>query len=149
MTPDFMFYTPDNKLLLAAEVKATRNEDVRSAARLRRNLIAHGVVPDTPYFLLVHPKHFYLWRSSPALLEAPPDFIGSTKQALQPYLGRFSQDTSRLSESSLELAVKAWLYDVASRPLMAEVVAEDADVLEISGLANQLRHGTMLYSQAL
>jgi hypothetical protein len=149
MTPDFMFYTPDNKLLLAAEVKASRDEDVASATRLRRNLIVHGIVPDSPYFLLVYPEHFYLWRNSPAMLEAPPDFIGSTTQALQPYLGRFSQQTSRLSESSLELAVKAWLYDVASRPQREEVVSDAADVLEISGLADQLRHGAQLYAQVL
>lgn len=149
MKPDFMVYTPGNELLLVVEVKSTKNESAAWAAKLRRNLLEHGAVPDSPFFLLVLPEHVYLWKNAPSTQEVPPSFVSHTKVLLKPYLSRFREHYSQLSESSLELAVRSWLNDMAS-PASRQLMSEDENSLLVdSGLASQLRHGALLCGDAV
>lgn len=148
MKPDFMVYTRGNDLVLVVEVKAPKNESEQWAATLRRNLLAHGAVPDSPFFLLVLPEHVYLWKNSPGIPEVAPTFVARTKDLLDPYLPTLDYDYSRLSESSLELAVRSWLTDVTN-PSHREQTGEIQNRLLVdSGLASQIRHGALLYGDA-
>jgi hypothetical protein len=142
MKPDFMLYTKSNELLLVVEVKAIRNEDEQWAVKLRRNLIAHGAVPESPFFLLVLPEHVYLWKDAPA--EASPNVVSDTKHILRPYLSKFGEHALHLSESSLELAVRSWLNDIADPTRHKTATADENKLLEESGLATRMRHGAVL-----
>ncbi|GAB3428018.1 hypothetical protein NX773_00710 [Massilia solisilvae] len=144
MKPDFMLYDRDHQLVLVGEVKATKNEDKSWAAKLRRNLMANRLLPEAKFFLLVLPEHTYLWKDAPAAQEVPPDYVSGTWQLIKPYLGGFGETNPRLSESGLELAVRAWLNGVADGELPSSGPAEDR-LLSESGLAEQLRQGSLIY----
>lgn len=149
MKPDFMVYTPGNELLLVVEVKATKNESAEWAAKLRGNLIAHGAVPYSPFFLLVLPEHVYLWKNSTSPRESPPDFVSQTKAMLNPYLSKLGEDYSRLSESSLELAVRSWLNDMATSSISKQPINIENRLLVESGLAERLRDSALLCGDAV
>jgi hypothetical protein len=147
MNPDFVVYSPSNQLLLVVEVKATRSESPEWAAKFRRNLIAHGAIPDAPFFLLILPEHAYLWKNALATQEAPPTFVTRTKNLLDPYLSRYGDDYSALTGSSLELAVRSWLNDLAN-PNWHSQASED-QLLTDSGLAAQIRDGAVSYGDVM
>jgi hypothetical protein len=50
----------DGQLALVVEVKRKTNASPEWAAKLRRNILAHGTFPKAPYFLMVFPDKFYL-----------------------------------------------------------------------------------------
>jgi len=149
MKPDFMLYDSSNRLVLVAEVKATRNEDLEWAAKLRRNLTVHGTLPDAQFFLLVLPEHVYLWKDAPSAQQVNPNFVIDTKQLLKPYLAKFNGDTSHLSESGLELAVRSWLNDITSRSLRKNASADENKLLKESGLADRVQQGSLVYGDSL
>lgn len=145
MKPDFMLYDSSNRLVLVVEVKATKNGNPEWAAKMRRNLTAHGTLPDAQFFLLVLPEHAYLWKDAPSAQQVSPNFVGDTKQLLKPYLAKIGGDTSRLSESGLELAVNAWLNDMTSRSLRAGVTDDENKLFGESGLVDRIRQGALVY----
>src|SRR5213592_3947053 len=112
--PDFVVYSPDHKLQLVVEVKGTPKSDPTWAAKLRRNLLEHGALPEAPYFLLVLPDHLYLWSHAPRNDAALPNFQGDTREVLKSYLAHWeaSRHPSPISERGLELAVQSWLTDL-------------------------------------
>lgn len=71
---------------------------------------------------------------------ATPDFEGDTEAALQPYLKRLRYPLDKLSQSSFELLIEAWLSD-----LVAGTLPESANRqwLEESGLAASVRDGSI------
>ncbi len=147
MNPDFVVYSPGNQLLLVVEVKATKNGSEQWAAKFRRNLIAHGAAPDAPYFLLILPERAYLWKNALATEDTLPSFVSDTRNLLNPYLYRYGEDYSGLSESSLELAVRSWLNDLASPNWHAKESQER--LLAESGLAAQMRDGSIAYGAVM
>lgn len=147
MNPDFVVHSPSNQLLLVVEVKAAKNGSAQWAAKFRRNLIAHGAAPDAPYFLLILPEHAYLWKNALATEDTLPSFVSDTKNLLAPYLSRYGEDYSGLSESSLELAVRSWLQDLASPNWHAQ--ASQDRLLAESGLAAQMRDSSISYGAVM
>jgi hypothetical protein len=146
MTADIILYDRSNRPLLVCEVKAAKNEDPSWAAKLRRNLVEHELVPQSPYFLLVLQTKTYLWRDAPATVDVPPNYQGATWELLKSFLTRFDEQKTRLSESGLELATRAWLDGITtSRPVSSPV--ED-ELLNQSGLAERARQGTLAYGDA-
>lgn len=145
MKPDLMLYDANYQLVLVGEVKASKRQDAEWAAEWRRNLTVHGMLPDADFFLLVFPEQMYLWKSAPAGQQVPANFVGNTKDILKPYLGRLSDDTSRLSGSGLELAVSSWLNDITTRRTPEGFTADAVQLLEQSGLADRVREGSLVY----
>lgn len=143
MKPDFMVYTPEQKLLLVVTVKATNDESEQWAAKFRRNLLVNGAIPTSPYFLLVLPQHVYLWKDA-STQEEPPAFVGFTKEMLQPYLGGFGENFPRLSESGLEFGVRSWLFDATTSPQGGRANGDWERLLVDSGLAHQISNGALL-----
>lgn len=147
MKPDFMLYDANSRLVLVAEVKATKNSGADWASKWRRNLAAHGNLPPAEYFLLVLPEHVYLWKDARSAREVAPDFVTETKSLLKRYLPPSKDDLLRLSESGLELAVRSWLNDITIRPPLPSVAAEN-QLLKESGLADRVRQGSLVYGDA-
>ncbi len=72
---DFVAYDRKGQVLLLAEAKSRHGTSESWAARLRRNMLAHGMLPWAKYFLIATPERMYLWkqgRHDPA--EVPPGF---------------------------------------------------------------------------
>jgi hypothetical protein len=145
MKPDFMLYDESNRLVLAVEVKATKNDNAEWAAKLRRNLMEHGVLPEAQFFLLVLPNSTYLWKDAPSSQEVAPTFSIDTRKLLKPYLPKYGDDTSRISESGLELAVRSWLDSITSTTNRNHSTTDEERVLEESGLANQVCRTSLVY----
>lgn len=70
--PDIAVYSADGKLLLLVEIKGMATTDATWAAQYRRNLLAHHVIPPSPYFLLVASDRMYLWANPASMNEVPP-----------------------------------------------------------------------------
>lgn len=145
MQPDFMLYDENNNLVLVGEVRATKNQDQEWAAKLRSNLVAHGLSPSAPFFLLVSPEFIYLWKDALSPEQINPHFVSDTRALLKPYLSRYDGDMAHLSESGLELATRAWLNDVVNRASRNGIVDGD-DWLAQSGLATRVRQGSLRYA---
>lgn len=132
---DFVALDALGNPVLVAEVKAMRGTTSAWAARLRRNLAAHGMVASAPYFLLATPDKFYVWeQKQPGLAEVLPTHTADARDLLGPYLSRAGLSEKLVSGKSFELIVGAWLRDTLERSELAENVRRAnpwlADILE-------------------
>ena len=57
---DIVIYNEHDHPTLAVEIKTQRGDTVEWAIQLRRNMLAHGTLPPTEYFLLALPKSILL-----------------------------------------------------------------------------------------
>lgn len=114
---DLAVYDQANRLMLAVEVKSLLNSEADWAIRFRRNIAAHGLLSDVPFFLFAFPDRFYLWKNntdSPDLL--PPSYTIDPQLILQPYLSRSGVKADQLSSQNLELILSSWLTQVLYSP---------------------------------
>jgi hypothetical protein len=143
--PDFAVFSPDRQLQLVVEVKGTPVSDELWAAKFRRNLLSHGAVPTSPYFLLVLPDHLYFWSHPQQSVDALPDFSADTAAVLNRYLHTRinSISTPPLSERGLELAVGSWLSDLTSSENWLITDMPESEWLKTSGLSEKIRTGSI------
>lgn len=140
----FDFLVQDSAFRLSAivEVKARRGTDADWAAQLRRNILAHGNVPDAEFFLIVTTDRVYLWKgvgTEPRL--APPTHVLDAEPLFRPYLERAQIDLSRLSPEAFELLVASWLNDVIHAEQIGGGALGGQSVLMETGLLPALRGG--------
>jgi hypothetical protein len=141
LQPDIAVYSPDQKLVLVVEIKGTPKSDDGWAAKLRRNLVAHGAVPAAPYFLLVVADRIYLWKNVFSEEAVLPSHAEDTRTVLHKYLPK-SKELDRpaaVSESGLELAVRSWLGELTKGGSVD--VGDSVDWLRGSGLYETIRTG--------
>lgn len=111
---DFIAYDPDGKVVLLAEAKSRHGTSDAWAAKLRRNMLAHGVLPKSQYFLIATPDRIYGWRQENlAPSDVPPQFTVDAQKALAPYFSKLGQSPAQISPAAFELLVLAWLTDIA------------------------------------
>ncbi|MBE9118575.1 hypothetical protein IQ249_22045 [Lusitaniella coriacea LEGE 07157] len=114
----------NGQLTLIVEVKRKTNVSSEWAAKLRRNIFAHGTYPKAPYFLMVFPDRFYLWTDAePHLENREPTYTIDAHPILEPYLERAKVTADQISEQSLELIVASWLGEI----IYSERLPENAD----------------------
>jgi hypothetical protein len=110
---DLAVYNRDGELALVVEVKKKFNASREWATRLRRNILAHGVVPQAKFFLLALPDRFYLWKAGdPADDVGEPEYVIDPAPILQPYFDRLGISAEELSGQSFELLIALWLNEV-------------------------------------
>jgi len=110
---DFIAYDDAGRAILVAEVKSRVGTSATWAARFRRNVLAHGIVPKAPFFLIATPERMYFWKQDdPDFDEAPPEFTVDARKEFSQYLGNHPQEP--VGEHALELLVLSWLTDIAS-----------------------------------
>ena len=143
LQPDVVVYSSQDKPQLVVEVKNRPGSSDEWARQMRRNLLAHALVPVTPYFLLVLPDYIYLWRSKDlANIENPPDYKVETQVVLADYLQSLSRPLREISEYSLELLVNSWLRDVVNLPQLVQDDPGQRWLIE-SGLYNAIQKGSV------
>lgn len=136
---DFIAYNPDGTVALLAEAKSRRGTSESWAAKLRRNMLSHGVLPRSQYFLIATPERMYGWRQADLTPnEAPPQFTIDAGRALAPYFARLDQDPANIGPRAFELLVLNWLTDIARSPDRPEVDPSLRELSE-SGLLSSLR----------
>ena len=128
--------------ILVIEVKTKLNASPEWAARLRRNILAHGTFPKSPYFLIVFPEHFYLWTDADAQSEqSEPTYSIDARPILQPYFERAGVTAAQISGQSLELIVASWLGEIIHSEKAPEDIDESQQWLVESGLYDALAGG--------
>ena len=138
---DIAVYSSNGRVVLLAEVKNKTGTTVEWAAKMRRNLIIHGLIPDVDYFLLALPDRFYLWCDSASPQEKPPDFTVEAQDVLSPYLEKIV--LGNLSEESLHLLVNTWLEDLMSAELTETTSEPRQKWLFQSGLYDSIKQGSI------
>jgi hypothetical protein len=142
---DVAVYSPDGKLQLVVEIKNRPGASAEWVTQMRRNLLVHAVIPPSPYFLLVLPDFFYLWKDAISINElALPAYQIKAADVLAPYLGPSTQSLKELSEYSLELLVTSWLEDLVGTELRRDTVGPHLQWLFDSGLYEAIRHGSVM-----
>jgi hypothetical protein len=135
---DVIVYSPDNQVQLVVEVKSKKGATDEWAAKMRRNLLVHGAVPRSRFFLLALPGYFYLWRDNTSTDLVPADHKVLAQEALRGYLN--GTNLEELSEQSIELLVSSWLSDLVGSHVTKEAMPELSWLFD-SGLYDSVKGG--------
>lgn len=110
---DMAIYNPQGQIDLVVEVKNKRGTSREWAAKMRRNLLAHGTFPATKLFLLALPDHFYTWKDVEALpAESSPTYDIDPEPFLRPYYEKAGVSPEKLSGTSFEFIVSSWINEL-------------------------------------
>lgn len=144
MRADLVAYDKDGQLAVVVEVKNKAGTTKEWAAKMRRNIYAHGFWPKARYFLLALPDRFYLWKNAgnaPEIKE--PDYEIDAKQVLQPYYERTGFSMENLSGASFELLIASWLNEIMQGDVAPHIVQQNKEWLVDSGLLEALEQGQL------
>lgn len=145
---DLLVNNSDDQPTLIVEVKSKTGTSSEWAAKLRRNILAHGTLPSVPYFLIVFPDKFYLWinnREVDAIEEKEPNYTIDASSILQPYFQKVGIQNNQIREQSLELIIVSWLNELIYSQEALEDVKKSQRWLIESGLYNALVGGKINY----
>src|SRR5262245_50787484 len=119
---DLVAYNPDGQITLIVEVKGRTDTSRDWATRMRRNILSHGLVPNSQFLLLALPDRLYLWKdagNAPELVE--PTYEIDATPFFQPYYERANISPDQLSSQSFELIVTSWLNELIWSGIPANV----------------------------
>ncbi len=140
---DFIAYDRDGRVLLLAEAKSRHGTSESWAAGLRRNMLSHGLLPASKYFLIATPERLYLWRQEkPDAAEAPPQVTVDAEKVLEPYFQKLQQEPSKIGPEAFEHLVLAWLRDIAKSDRVTpdrHPLQEDASSQWLAELSTSLK----------
>jgi hypothetical protein len=139
----------NGQLALVVEVKRKTNVSPEWAAKLRRNILAHGIFPKAPYFLMVFPDKFYLWSNAEAYQDqSEPTYTIDASPILQPYFERAGVTADQISGASLELVVTSWIGEIIHSDQLPENIDASQQWLIESGLYAALAGGKFEHEAA-
>src|SRR5574340_1023065 len=73
--PDIVIRNHGGRPIAVVEVKNRQNLSRDIATELRRNMVAHGLLPQIPYFLLLSQDKGFLWKGTREdNIDAPPTY---------------------------------------------------------------------------
>lgn len=138
---DISIYNRNKQLVLAVEVKAILNTSPEWAAQYRRNIFAHGILPNAPYLLFVFPDKLCLWKNSEITNEKTlPDYSIDAYTILKPYFQRSRVTPEKIRSQSLELIVISWLADIMHLKTASSFLESEKWIVE-SGLFTAISQG--------
>ncbi len=139
---DIAVYGKDKRLQLLVEVKSKHGTSSSWAALMRRNMYAHGLLPETRFFLLALSDKFYLWKDSGILIEAiEPSYEINPLSFLEPYYRKANVSPSHIAGASLELIITSWLTQIITVPSIDLLARDYKDWLIDSGLFDAIQGG--------
>ncbi|MBR8837015.1 MAG: hypothetical protein DSM106950_24175 [Stigonema ocellatum SAG 48.90 = DSM 106950] len=141
---DLAVYNKDGQLVLVVQVKGKLNASAQWASQLRSNILAHGIYPKAPYFLMVFPDKFYLWANVDAQLDiSEPTYAVDARSILKPYLDKAGiTPGQKISSQSLVLIVASWLSKILYNDLPLGETDEPEQWLVDSGLYAAIAGGS-------
>lgn len=108
---DILIQGPQGLPIAVVEVKNRQNLSRNIATDFRRNMLAHGLLSQAPYFLLTSQDKGFLWKQGkPENPDALPDY----EFAMQNVISRYAKQNKgeRLHGPVLELVIYQWLLDL-------------------------------------
>lgn len=147
---DVAVYDRHDQLVLVGEVKNKLAATPEWAGQFRRNILAHGIYPNAPFFLFAFPDTFYLWTASYLhLAYTDPDFIVDARPLLYPYFEQAGVQPDQISGSRLELVVAAWLGEIIHADKSPDAFAAAEQWLVDSGLHAAIVGGRFAHEVAV
>lgn len=146
---DLALYDRDGQLIAIAEVKNKVGTSREWAAKLRRNILAHGGFRTIDFFLLVTPDRLYLWKDAggePTPVD--PTYEVDAHPLLEPYFAGAGMNPADVSGRAFELVVAAWLADLVRSEGSRENLADQQRWLAESGFLDAIRNGRLEYEVA-
>lgn len=139
---DLAAYDKDGQLALVVEAKSRLHTTADWAARMRRNLFAHGIVPRSNYFMLAMPDNLYLWRGKEMGVElAKPNYVISPEPLFKRYLDSTNVNANKIGDKSLEILINSWISDLMQSGLPDDLPEPQRSMLVESGLVDAIRGG--------
>lgn len=143
MVADIIAYNLKGQPTLTVEVKNKSKTTTDWATQLRRNILSHGALPDSKYFLLALPDKFYLWKDSFEKLNAKPDYVENPKPFLSKYYSKPWDTVKLLSEDSFEMIISSWLRDLIHSDIDNDDIKRQKWLVD-SGLYKSLKGGYLM-----
>ena len=146
---DLVLYDRLGRLVAAAEIKNMRGTSGDWAAKLRRNILAHGEFPPVDFYLIVTPDRLYLWKGAgnePIVIQ--PAYEADARPIFKPYFDRARLTPAEVSGMAFELIVASWLGDLIRLDEQAQELANDERWLVESGLLDAIKDGRIGYEVA-
>lgn len=142
---DLAGYNREGQLILLVEMKSKLHTSPEWAAKFRRNILAHGIVPKVPYFLMVFPDKIYLWAGKEVRLdESEPTYVVDARPIFQPYFEKAGIESDRqISAESLELIFSTWLTNIIYSKELPDGADESHRWLIDSGLYAAIAGGSL------
>lgn len=140
---DIAGYDNEGNLRLVVEVKNKTGTTTDWAARMRRNLLIHNVIPNAPFFLIALPDRFYLWKSAPLEGDDRPTYEVDPAPILSQYFSRAGVQPENMSGNGFELLLLSWLTELLQTVDSATIKDEHSKWLIESGLIDALKGGSV------
>lgn len=142
--PDIAIFDKQGRATVLVEAKSKLGTTPDWAAAMRRNLVAHGILPVARFFMLATPDRFYFWvDKATEERQVPPDFSFEPTAALKPYYEQAGMGPTDLAESSFELVLASWLSELSHGAAEERVPADAARWLRDSGFFDAIRGGRL------
>ena len=140
---DIAVYSPTGQLILAVEVKSVTNRSLEWAAQMRQNLLTHGFIPNTAYFLLALPDYLYFWHDADPYEMTMPDHTIKTADAFT--LSHYNTKVSLIDISGygLEILITSWLEYLINTNFTRDDFDEKLHWLFDSGLYSSLKNSVI------
>lgn len=130
-------------LQLVVEAKYVKpNEDTsHRAVQIRRNLLAHSGIPNTPYFLIVFPDRSYLWKQGlPDRYDRQADYSMDSEIVLQSYAGECKAFGPSPRAFEFERLVSDWIEGLTT----ANDTSKIPEWARNSGLYDAIKNGSVV-----
>lgn len=141
---DLIAYDRDGQIVLIIEAKSKTGTSSTWAATMRRNLLAHGLMPKSKFFMLALPDRLYLWKdvdNKPEIIE--PTYEIDSMPFFEPYYKLSALNPERLNGESFELIVSSWMNELIRFGISSSVPVEQRKQLLESGLLDVLNGGSI------
>lgn len=143
-TWDLMAYDRNGQLVLSVDIRKSPTASPEWAAQFRKNVLAHGVYPVTPYFLIALPDKFFLWKNGNAAdPESKPTYTIDAAPIIEPYLKGTNYTVNDLDRNALEFIISAWLGSLIYHGRPREEVKAKARWVVESGLYDVIDGGSL------
>ncbi|HXL36123.1 MAG TPA: hypothetical protein VN954_02855 [Ktedonobacteraceae bacterium] len=144
--PNILIQSSEGYPIAVVEVKNQQNLSRDIATKFRRNMLAHGLLAQIPYFLLASQDVGYLWKEPKYVsYNTPPNYEFPMDKVVTRYLKR--EPGQRLYGAELELVVLQWLTDLTQGT--QENVEEPEITLSISGFIESIKGATVLAEEEI
>jgi hypothetical protein len=142
MTSDIIIKNKEDQTIAMVEVKNSQNLSKEIADNFRRNLIAHGLISNTPYFLILSQDKGFLWNQKSEETKKIYEF--SVKKILEKYIPEIDSG-NRLKGQQLEFFIFQWLNDLALRH--KENITEINTPLASSGFIHDIQDANVVMNE--
>ncbi|HKO43936.1 MAG TPA: hypothetical protein VJU84_11730 [Pyrinomonadaceae bacterium] len=139
---DVAVFDRSGNLQLVVEAKYVRpdEESLSRAVQIRRNLLAHSGIPSSPYFLIVFPSHFYLWKAGRLdKLDRNADYSADT-EIMHTHPDHWTTHLQSTQALEFERRVSEWIKGLSASHEPSDV----PDWVRTSGLYDAIKDGSVV-----